>query len=1034
MRPRSCVGKLHMSIFKSRWNEISHLENIGMAPGRQGGSKQSKQQNQGANESYEHSVKCTLTFELVLQEGSETTSASALEKRSLTVSVSSGHEAFALKCTRKIASADLQTNPSRSVSEHLTVSESTARNVIAGSANLPGCNASVVISLDSDGKGNASSSKPVLLDIAPFIFNPAGSEHLSISAYYTQADIVEDVSQSLLLPSNVDGISLTLEIDRPLVPAALLYKLNPICVSVAGVFNLPDAPATMNDIDNHCAKPCVCVRISNRAVLIAGGEAGEWRHAPANENLCIRDVSFNHSYRHAYVCSDELSHDINALVASDEHVHVEVYDRLLNAARRPEDLDNAPVFASGTFPIDEIASSKGYLSADPQLLPKRRLRGRGQFDWWCRPGHYVEADAHVHLRLYLACPLQEMREMSHEADTSNEMRSEHTSSITNDKQTTDNRPFAVCIAMLNYRTRVFKQLANEMHSTNCEVLGLSDSSGERQLTTYKLTDEQISDPRLDIITGYHVTDGSARIVVLEGLRAGKMTRVQELLHEIVLQEGKSNVKVLSNLSQGFHRRMGASLGVELTTVKLNQPIRQLITSADVLLNQGVRTEIKQALKQLNTLTSVEVLDEAIMLDAIPDGRSVLLLERRFGVELRTEDVHGPKIKKSKNKRKLSRKGSLTSRRSNKSATQQSRRSTDSVGSLESARDSRETLYDEGNNDASVQGKPALRRLQSLAEEVQQHEVEVQEPAANDEEDSENQESDEGSSAADNLAQFEEWYTAEKAYREQIRRQRDLLYEETARLKVLAEQKRPIREQWQRWNPRKMPRDASVGKSAAESSGTSHHECASAANDEARHGFRLSLVEPHAPRFVKAKQLVSEGRREELHQPYDTIPAVQDVGVDRRSADAAAGNRPRFRLACAPRQCFSDYLSTTGFTVGDAADQERRKYERKRQEHLEWHKKVVVDTLHIQPGPPSKEKPTSALDKLRGFREGPLHNRSLVGYAMVQEPPVSHLVEQHTQLGDTNINLRSSTEPEPALPSFDTITRGARSAVHKPTRD
>eukprot|EP00854_Cymbomonas_tetramitiformis_P001936 gene1936-2620_t len=49
------------------------------------------------------------------------------------------------------------------------------------------------------------------------------------------------------------------------------------------------------------------------------------------------------------------------------------------------------------------------------------------------------------------------------------------------------------------------------------------------LTTYKLDNEQINDPELDLLTGFHLVDGKIRLIVLEGLAAGIMQTVQRAM-------------------------------------------------------------------------------------------------------------------------------------------------------------------------------------------------------------------------------------------------------------------------------------------------------------------------------------------------------------------------------------------------------------------------------------------------------------------------------------------------------------------------
>lgn len=92
-------------------------------------------------------------------------------------------------------------------------------------------------------------------------------------------------------------------------------------------------------------------------------------------------------------------------------------------------------------------------------------------------------------------------------------------------------------------TALVQRLIARVNQVNSKVLGLEELSDKilcAALSTYKLTNEQMTSPECDVITGFHVEDWEQHVVVLEGLKTGGLKKIwDDLPHHFT--EGKNTV-------------------------------------------------------------------------------------------------------------------------------------------------------------------------------------------------------------------------------------------------------------------------------------------------------------------------------------------------------------------------------------------------------------------------------------------------------------------------------------------------------------
>jgi len=180
-------------------------------------------------------------------------------------------------------------------------------------------------------------------------------------------------------------------------------------------------------------------------------------------------------------------------------------------------------------------------------------------------------------------------------------------------------------------------LANALQ-TNAAILGLDPKGGE--FLVRELSEEEQTDPHLDIITGFCLLDGRMRIFVLEGLREGHS--FQKLLE--VIPRGPEAPKLLHNPVIGFGERLYASFGPRLKQIKVRGTIEKLASrpglyswsksssEADIAGN-----EAPKMLMDLKSLTRLRAVRESTH---FPKASQVAQVELLYGAYVSDNELEG----------------------------------------------------------------------------------------------------------------------------------------------------------------------------------------------------------------------------------------------------------------------------------------------------------------------------------------------------------------------------------------------------------
>merc|ERR1712048_45012 len=201
-------------------------------------------------------------------------------------------------------------------------------------------------------------------------------------------------------------------------------------------------------------------------------------------------------------------------------------------------------------------------------------------------------------------------------------------------------PFSRIVYIFSYENKKFvKGLLQLVNSINSRALGLSrfpQHVMDAALSTYKLSDAQRESRSLDIVTGFQVIDGRYNILVLEGLYKEGMSRIwNELKHPQA--EDPDTFRTLYNSEMTFSSRVYSSLDVDLTRIRLYEPLENIVKQPLLYVRDMVPKPSFEAVSRLYQLSTCESLHNAIRNELLPEAAMLISMSREFGVPLRKED-------------------------------------------------------------------------------------------------------------------------------------------------------------------------------------------------------------------------------------------------------------------------------------------------------------------------------------------------------------------------------------------------------------
>ncbi|XP_070594653.1 uncharacterized protein CFAP92 isoform X1 [Erythrolamprus reginae] len=239
-------------------------------------------------------------------------------------------------------------------------------------------------------------------------------------------------------------------------------------------------------------------------------------------------------------------------------------------------------------------------------------------------GNYVNAESYLKVRVEISIPLAPPEEEDAAAA---------------------HCPYGCIIYLFDYNnTSLLHYLMKEITEINSEAFLLDSypiDITQRSLNTLKLnqklTFEEIS--RLNIITGFHIIDGSIHLLILEGFRNKALKRMWnkkiDRMHE--MEHGRLQIFYNSHLS--FHKRLYINLESILLHIRLCKPLSSLMKQPLVYIRDMVPQPCFEALSRLDYICHSKKLREVVHYSLLPSAEMITMLSQEFGVPLTKADMY-----------------------------------------------------------------------------------------------------------------------------------------------------------------------------------------------------------------------------------------------------------------------------------------------------------------------------------------------------------------------------------------------------------
>uniref|UniRef100_A0A452HNF2 DUF4550 domain-containing protein n=1 Tax=Gopherus agassizii TaxID=38772 RepID=A0A452HNF2_9SAUR len=237
-------------------------------------------------------------------------------------------------------------------------------------------------------------------------------------------------------------------------------------------------------------------------------------------------------------------------------------------------------------------------------------------------GHYLESDSVLKVRVEIAVPLGLQAET---ADTE-----------------VANCPYGCIIYIFDYNNApCLHDLLQEITEINAEALQLDSyplQVIQMALATFKLktTTKEISD--LDIITGFHILDGTIHLLVLEGLKDKAIKRLWEQQFDKTHRTENGRLDILYNSQLSFHQRLYTDLEAILYHIHLCKPLSAITRQPLLYVRDMVRQACFQALSRLDYLCHSKKLRDVVQRGLLPSAEMITVLSQEFGIPLTKEDL------------------------------------------------------------------------------------------------------------------------------------------------------------------------------------------------------------------------------------------------------------------------------------------------------------------------------------------------------------------------------------------------------------
>ncbi|XP_061474116.1 uncharacterized protein CFAP92 isoform X3 [Rhineura floridana] len=508
------------------------------------------------------------------------------------------------------------------------------------------------------GKKSGATLKPTAKEIAALT---AQAKKFGIA--FLQLDLMPLLSGERYVASRLREKSpkiydayLSFSVEKPLMTEKQKRELNPLIIKIKSARCLPDTPIPIEELQSSCV-PVYCkykfqnmqprqtqgrdhgtdVFFEDINVILAGtikhGELNEYLRGPPLEiEVHDRDkkmegvkikpslfgeepgdhklsnvsmVTSRYMVQNPITSREEMWHPYG--VAKISLAELLLGEKVLNFS--------APIHSCS---VQDTSVCQGASTA-------QKAKGVSQCQVVQMPmGHYVCSESYLKVRVEITIPL------SPEDET--------------DDTETDYCPYGCIIYIFDYKnTSLISYLLQEITKINAEALQLDSyplhiiqNSLNTLKLNHKLTFEEIS--QMDVLTGFHILDGSIHLLILEGLKNKALKRIWNKRIDRLHETKTGRLQIFYNSHLSFHQRLYVDFEAILFHIRLCKPLSSIMKQPLFYVRDIVPQPCFEALTRLDYICRSMKLREVIHHSLLPSAEMVTMLSQEFGVPLNKDDL------------------------------------------------------------------------------------------------------------------------------------------------------------------------------------------------------------------------------------------------------------------------------------------------------------------------------------------------------------------------------------------------------------
>ncbi|XP_060119597.1 uncharacterized protein FLJ43738-like [Heteronotia binoei] len=239
-------------------------------------------------------------------------------------------------------------------------------------------------------------------------------------------------------------------------------------------------------------------------------------------------------------------------------------------------------------------------------------------------GHYLDSEAHLKVRVEISIPLSPEDEIAGAG--------------------TDYCPYGCIIYIFDFKNKLLlSYLLQEITEINANAFQLDSyplhiiqkSLNTLKLTS-KLTREEIS--QLDIITGFHIMDGSIHLLVVEGMKDKALKKMWNKRIDRIQEAKIGRLEIFYNSQMSFHQRLYVDLEAVLFHLRLCKPLSSITRQPLLYIRDMVPQACFQALSRLDYICHSKKLRDIVHYDLLPSAEMIISLSQEFGIPLAKDDL------------------------------------------------------------------------------------------------------------------------------------------------------------------------------------------------------------------------------------------------------------------------------------------------------------------------------------------------------------------------------------------------------------